>query len=86
MMPSRILVKWTVEGALFGYCVLHPLVMLISYFMSLIYSSHDHPISKNFAAAILGFFSIGMLPWSLAFAIFVALIFLYYRTHSEILS
>lgn len=65
-------------GAFVGYFFVHPLMMLISHFMS----SASHPpldfVYNGIYLDILRSFTLPMLPWSLSFAIFGALVgFLY---------
>jgi hypothetical protein len=67
-----------ISGALVGYFFIHPLIMLLSHFMS----SVSHPMTgfvySSISSEVFRSFSISMLPWSIAFAIFSALLgFLY---------
>jgi hypothetical protein len=77
-MKSMKMVTWGMAGAFLGYFFLHPLITIVSHFMHLLYSSNENLISESAVAEMLKSFSISMLPWSLAFAIFSALVGLFY--------
>ena len=70
---TKTIWQWALIGALFGFLVLHPWVMLTA---KLMFQSKDQ--SENFfAGAFLSesrkAFSMGMLPWSLSYALISAL-------------
>jgi hypothetical protein len=67
---SRIIINWTVIGALSGYFVLHPIIHMISVF----HSTGGHSPPANLDHELLKAFSVSMLPWSLAFTILSALL------------
>ena len=79
-MKNKIYYKYCIVGALAGYFLFHPLVMLFSHFMAV----HNHPITTtataSIASVVLKSFSLSMLPWSLSFAFFNGVIGLYYGT------
>ena len=65
-------------GAFVGYFFVHPLMMLISHFMSSASQAPTNFAYNSIYLDILRSFSLSMLPWSLSFAIFGALLgFLY---------
>lgn len=65
-------------GAVIGYFFVHPLMMLISHFMSSASQAPTDFVYNSVYLDILRSFSLPMLPWSLSFAIFGALLgFLY---------
>jgi hypothetical protein len=72
--------KYCIGGALVGYFVFHPLVMLLSYLMA----THNGPSAVSgfgdVSSVILRSFSFAMLPWSLSFTVFNGVIGLYYGT------
>jgi len=78
-MASKKLIKKTVEGALMGYIVIHPLVMIISYLMSNISRPYVSLAKTGILSTISSSFSIHMLPWGLAFAVLGGLVSLYYN-------
>ena len=76
----KILFQYSMAGALIGYFLFHPLVMLFSYMMA---AKHTVPNTINtvgIMAIILRSFSIAMLPWSLSFTLFNGIIGFYYGT------
>ena len=73
-----ILLQYTLVGALTGYLVFHPLVMLISYLMTTKSSALDTSITVGAFDVVLLSFSVNMLPWSLSFALFNSIIGFYY--------
>ena len=72
-MPYKKTWQWALIGALFGFLILHPWVMLTA---KLMFPSKDH-YENSFTAALLSesqkVFSIQMLPWSLSYALISAL-------------
>ena len=70
MKPSRIISKWSVMGALFGYFLLHPLIHIISVF----HFTGGHSPPAKLDHDILKAFSVSMLPWGLPFMILSALL------------
>lgn len=82
-MVSRELLKKIMAGAFIAYLFVHPLVMIISYCMSV--NSSFNTISKKVGllSEIFRSFSIPMLPWSLAFAILGGLTGFYYHKNRQ---
>ena len=79
MDTKRKILLWSsFTGAIIGYFLFHPLVMLLSFLMSV----RDHALdmaNTTSVIAVLGrSFSMDMLPWSLSFALFNGVIGLYY--------
>lgn len=74
----KMLLKYSLAGAIVGYFVFHPLVMLFTYLMTFKDASLDITNTGGITAVILRSFSIDMLPWSLSFALFNGIIGLYY--------
>lgn len=77
-LRRKILIQYSLVGAAVGYFVFHPVVMLVSYLMTAKEPALDMPNTVGPIAVILRSFSIGMLPWSLSFAMFNSIIGLYY--------
>ena len=75
---KKSLLQCSLIGALIGYSIFHPLVMLLSYLMSSNAAILDTSKSLAIMDVIKKSFSAGMLPWSLSFAIFNGVIGLYY--------
>jgi hypothetical protein len=79
-MKYKNLYRYIIIGALAGYFVFHPLVMLFSHFMV----THNGPGAiagvDGIASVVLKSFSLSMLPWSISFAFFNGVIGLYYGT------
>jgi len=75
---KKIIFKYSLIGVFAGYFLFHPLVMLLSFLMSV----RDAPLGMANATAvstvILRSFSIDMLPWSLSFTLFNGIIGFYY--------
>jgi len=74
----KMLLKYSLAGAIVGYFVFHPMVMLFTYLMTFKDTSLDITNTGGITAVILRSFSIDMLPWSLSFALFNGIIGLYY--------
>ena len=74
----KIRVIWIVIGGLFGYFIFHPIVMITGHIMLEPDMLHDHNIFDIIIYETLNSFSLGMLPWSIAFAIAGALIANFY--------
>ena len=74
----KIIFQYSLIGACAGYFFFHPLVMLLSFLMSV----RDAPLGMANATAvftvIMRSFSIDMLPWSLSFTLFNGIIGFYY--------
>ncbi len=70
MKVSKIIICWSVVGALCGYFVLHPAVHIVAVLH--IHTGRVPP--TNIYHEILKAFSLSMLPWSLAFTILCAFI------------
>ena len=75
---KKSLLQCSLIGALIGYSIFHPLVMLLSYLMSSNAAILDTSKSLAIMDVIKKSFSAGMLPWSLSFAFFNGVIGLYY--------
>jgi len=75
---KKIIFKYSLIGVFAGYFFFHPLVMLLSFLMSI----RDAPLGMANTTAvstvILRSFSIDMLPWSLSFTLFNGIIGFYY--------
>src|SRR4030042_1216418 len=82
-MVSRELFKKIMAGALIAYVFIHPLIMVISYFMSDSLHSNASPAKVGLLSEIFRSFSIPMLPWSLAFAILGGLTGFYYNKNRQ---
>ena len=74
MKASRIIIKWSVVGALFGYFIFHPLIHLITVF----HFNSGNSDATNLVSEILQAFSVSMLPWGLAFMMLNATIGLFW--------
>ena len=74
----KMLLEYSLAGAIVGYFIFHPLVMLFTYLMTFKDASFDITNTGGITAVILRSFSIDMLPWSLSFAVFNGIIGLYY--------
>jgi hypothetical protein len=74
MKASKIKIKWSLIGALFGYFIFHPIIHIISVF----HFFRGHPGPVNLVPEILKAFSVSMLPWGLAFMILNASIGLFW--------
>jgi hypothetical protein len=79
-MKHKFFYRYIIIGALAGYFVFHPLIMLLSHFMA----THNDPGAltalDSITTVILKSFALAMLPWSLSFAFFNGVIGLYYGT------
>ena len=75
-----ILTQYSLFGALTGYFIFHPLIMLLSYLMTTSDSAPGIPITVGAFDVVLLSFSTNMLPWSLSFAFFNGIIGFYYGT------
>ena len=79
MDTKRKILLWSsFTGAIIGYFLFHPLVMLLSFLMS----ARDHVLDMANTTSVITVlqrsFSMDMLPWSLSFALFNGVIGLYY--------
>jgi hypothetical protein len=80
IMKHKVLYKYSILGIFVGFCIFHPLVMLLSHLM-VIHTAPDSVIAvDSISSVILKSFSISMLPWSISFAFFNGVIGLYYGT------
>jgi hypothetical protein len=77
-VEDKIVFKYCILGALAGYFVFHPLVMLLSHFMSFHNASSVVTFVNHIISVLLKPFSFDMLPWSLSFALFNGVIGIYY--------
>jgi len=75
---KKIIFQYSLIGVFAGYFFFHPLVMLLSFLMSV----RDAPLGMANVTAvstvIMRSFSIDMLPWSLSFTLFNGIIGFYY--------
>jgi len=75
---KKITFQYSLIGACAGYFFFHPLVMLLSFLMSV----RDAPLgmvnTTALSTVIMRSFSIDMLPWSLSFTLFNGIIGFYY--------
>ena len=79
-MKNKNFHKYIIVGALVGYFVFHPLVMLLSHFMATHNSPDTITAAESITSVILKSFSLTMLPWSISFAFFNCVIGFYYGT------
>jgi diguanylate cyclase (GGDEF)-like protein/PAS domain S-box-containing protein len=87
MMPamlSKTTLKWTVVGALLSYFIFHPFVMIIGHLMKEPLFEHGHGLLKVISDELTMSFALNMLPWSMAFALFGALVGLSYGVARKI--
>jgi len=73
----KLLLGYSLAGASIGYFVFHPLVMLLSYLMSVRDTAPDTGTAAGILTVVLHSFSIDMLPWSLSFTVFNGIIGFY---------
>ena len=73
-----ILLRYSLTGAILGYCIFHPLIMLLSYMMTAGDAGLEMTNTVGVIAIVLRSFSIDMLPWSLSFTLFNGIIGMYY--------
>ena len=76
----KILLQYSLAGAISGYFIFHPLVMLFSYLMTVKHTAPNMINTVGIMSVILQSFSPTMLPWSLSFALFNGIIGFYYGT------
>jgi hypothetical protein len=76
----KTILQYSLAGALIGYFIFHPMVMLFSYLMTAKHTLPDTINTVGIMAVILRSFSISMIPWSLSFACFNGIIGYYYGT------
>jgi hypothetical protein len=79
-MKRKILLQYSLAGAIVGYFVFHPLIMLFSYLMTAGDRALDITNTAGIMDAVLHAFAIEMVPWSISFALFNGIIGLYYGT------
>jgi hypothetical protein len=71
MDTKRKILLWSsFTGAIIGYFLFHPLVMLLSFLMSVRDHALDMANTTSVIAILRRSFSMDMLPWSLSFAFF----------------
>ena len=75
---KKIILKYSFAGAMTGYFIFHPLVMLLSHLMAAKSSAFPMAGGTGALSIVLQSFSVRMLPWSLSFALFNCVIGLYY--------
>ncbi len=73
-MKVRMVVVYTILGALFGELILHPLFIIVGHIMLESNIGHDHTLSELIVSDLWDSFSLETLPWSMAFAIIGALL------------
>lgn len=76
----KIVLQYTLAGALVGYFFFHPLIMLFSFLMSVKHTGSEMANTVGIMAIIQQSFAISMLPWSLSIAMFNGIIGFYYGT------
>jgi ABC-type antimicrobial peptide transport system permease subunit len=76
----KVLIRYCLVGAILGYAIFHPLIMLLSNMMATTDTVSNMTDSFDFLDVVMQSFSIAMLPWSLSFALFNGVIGLYYGT------
>lgn len=74
----KLQLKYSLAGALIGYFILHPMVMLFSYLMTANLTVPDTIHASGAMETILQSFSISMVPWSISFALLNGTIGFYY--------
>jgi hypothetical protein len=74
----KTLLQYSLAGALVGYFVFHPLVMLLSHLMTAKNSALHMTDTIGFIDVVMQSFSTAMLPWSLSFTVFNGIIGWYY--------
>ena len=79
-MKHKYFFKYCIGGALAGYFVFHPLIMLLSSFMATYNGATAVSGFEGISSVILKSFSLAMLPWSLSFTVFNGVIGFYYGT------
>jgi hypothetical protein len=77
---KRTLLQYSLAGAVVGYFIFHPLVMVLSYLMSTRGGALHIPAGTDIISVVLQSFSFAMLPWSISFTLFNGIIGLYYGT------
>ena len=75
---KKIIFHYSLIGIFAGYFFFHPLVMLLSFLMSVRDAPLDMANATAVSAVIMRSFSIDMLPWSLSFTLFNGIIGFYY--------
>ena len=75
---KKIIFKYSLIGVFAGYFFFHPLVMLLSFLMSVRDAPLDMANATAVSTVIMRSFSIDMLPWSLSFTLFNGIIGFYY--------
>lgn len=82
-MIQRKLVTGAITGAFVAYFIIHPLIMIISFFMPSKSNFNTILIKEDIISEIFSSFSIAMLPWSLTFMIFGGLLGIFYRKNKD---
>ena len=77
-LASRTTVKWSLAGAFLGFIAIHPVIMIVSYLMASPDLPAGYSTREDLVVEALRAFSVSMLPWSLAFAISIGLVGLFY--------
>ena len=75
---KKIIFQYSLIGIFAGYFFFHPLVMLLSFLMSVRDAPLDMANATAVSTVIMRSFSIDMLPWSLSFTLFNGIIGFYY--------
>ena len=75
---SRLTLLGAIIGALMGYFIIHPLIMLAAHMMFQPWPETSFSIIKSISEEFTRAFSLRMLPWALAFAIISALTSAFY--------
>ena len=74
----KTLLQYSLIGALVGYFVFHPLVMLLSHLMHAKNAALNMTDTTGFMSVAMQSFTIAMLPWSFSFTVFNGIIGWYY--------
>ncbi len=77
-MGNRFSYKYCIIGALIGFFIFHPLIMLFSHFMATHNVTDAAAGLRGITSVILKSFSVAMLPWSLSFTVFNGIIGCFY--------
>jgi len=77
-MEHKFAYKYCIIGALLGFFIFHPLIMLLSHFMATHNGADAVTSYESITSVVLKSFSFVMLPWSLSFVFLNGVIGLYY--------
>ena len=77
-MENRFSYNYCIIGAVIGFFIFHPLIMLFSHFMATHNVAQATTGLEDITSVILKSFSTAMLPWSLSFTVFNGIIGCFY--------